>query len=63
MNVGSEFYSWSINRLFPVQELKNCDVTTVVCKLKRYEKDVYEILRCKNKSIRAKYDFVPIETH
>lgn len=53
-----------MNRLFPVDTLKDNDVATVVCKLKKYEKDSYEILKKKShQESPAKYDFIPIETH
>jgi len=45
INIGAEFFTHTLQRIFPVDCLKDCDVMTVVGKLKRLEKDTYEILK------------------
>ena len=61
LNIGAEFFAWKMQRLFPIDQMRELDVITVVNKLKVLERDTFEIL--KRSESKAKYDFVPIETH
>ena len=45
LNIGAEFFAWKMQRLFPIDQMRELDVITVVNKLKVLERDTFEILK------------------